>query len=87
MRYNYNIFSDVYGAGNFGSNAFSDASSTNTSTTTGSSGSALNSDALVNTGFDLILGATIGSLIIFSAIVIRLWRKPRKTADPQHSHS
>lgn len=74
MRYT-NYFADVYGAGTYNSESYS---STGTTTSAGAPDGGGSSGVLANTGFDLILGATIGSVIIFSALVIRIWKRPAK---------
>jgi hypothetical protein len=89
MRY-ATYFASTYGSDAYNTNVYSTGSTTSTGTGgTGSTaagtgestipGSLNNSgNPLANTGFDLILGATIGSIIIFSALVIRFWKNPGK---------
>lgn len=67
-------FASVYGAGTYDQSSYSTGTTTGTSTS-GSSG------VLANTGFDLVLGATIGCIIIFAALIIRFWKKPKKPAS------
>lgn len=71
MTYFVNYFASVYGAGNYNESVYS----TGTDTPTSTSG---NSGVLANTGFDLILGVTIASVIIFTALIVRFWKKPAK---------
>lgn len=37
-----------------------------------------NTGALTNTGFDILLVATVACVIIFAALAIRLWKKGKK---------
>jgi hypothetical protein len=75
MKYTTHNFASVYGAGSYDQSTYSTGTTSATNTSAGAAGS---SGVLANTGFDLILGATIGSVIIFSALVIRFWKKPSK---------
>lgn len=71
MIYSPNILADVYGGGNYDSAAYGSGSSTGTSTTTSSGGT------LSNTGFDILLIASIACAIIFVALVVRFWKRPK----------
>jgi hypothetical protein len=75
MKYT-TYFASAYGAGNYDSSTYGTGNVT--STGTGAAGSTGSGNVLANTGFDLVLAATLGSVIIFSAIVIRFWKKPGK---------
>lgn len=80
----------VYGSGPYGNSTYSSTSTTGDSAdngTQGSTGTPATSPApessnnlLANTGFDLILAATIASAVIFAALIIRFYRKSRKAA-------
>lgn len=83
---NYTVhFADVYGAGNYNSNVYSSTGQTSTGTTTTATGGTTGSGSpLANTGFDLVLGATVGSVIIFTALVIRFWKRPSRRQSPEN---
>lgn len=69
-------FAQAYGSGAYGSSTYQDG-------TVGSgTGAAVGSGAggLTNTGFAVILVATIACFIIFSALVVRFWRRKKATA-------
>src|SRR4051812_44119976 len=89
-------FSATYGNGTYNTGTYNGAAVTQPQPsanpgapgTTGSGSAAgsatgTSTNPLANTGFDLVLGATLGCLIIFSALVIRFWKRPAK----QHSAS
>jgi len=76
-------FAQVYGGGAYGACAYQDSTScgtsagTGTGTTTPAGGT---NGGLVNTGFVVLVIATIACLLIFAALAVKFWRKPRKLA-------
>ncbi len=40
-----------------------------------------NTGVLTNTGFDIILAITIAASLIFAALVIRFWKRSKKSAS------
>ena len=88
MKYTNYYFASTYGSGVYNSSSYQNASSTSSSTSTPTStgptaGTTATSSGgtLANTGFDLLLAATIGSVVIFSALVIKFWKKPAKNQN------
>jgi hypothetical protein len=63
-------FAQAYGCGAYGSGTEGTSSCVNGTTTSGGS--------LVNTGFVVIAVITAACLIIFTALVVRLWRNKKK---------
>jgi len=41
---------------------------------------------LANTGFDVLLAVSLACLIIFVALLIRFWKRPRGLAQPTSTH-
>lgn len=69
-------FAQAYGEGNYGTSTYQDGDATGavgTSTSGGSSGG-----LLTDTGFDILVVATIACFVIFAALLVRFWRKPSK---------
>lgn len=71
---NTNLFATTYGCGTYGSGTYDNA--TCAGSTTGSTTG--NGSILTNTGFDLLLVATLAVTIIFIALVVRLYKRPAK---------
>jgi hypothetical protein len=91
---NMYVFAQAYGSSNYDTSTY-DTNTSGSSGSTGStgstssgssSGSAAGSNAggstsLTNTGFDLLLIATLACVIVFAAILVRFWKKkPARTA-------
>jgi hypothetical protein len=76
-------FGDVYGAGTYDNGTYSSAAST-TTTGTGITGTSTNTGTLADTGTAVIVFITLACVIIFAALVIRMWRKPTKKLDAEH---
>lgn len=75
-------FASAYGSDTYNSSVYGSAStSTSTGTTTSSNGGT----TLANTGFDLLLAATLASVIVFAALVIRFFRKPAGERLPENT--
>jgi len=68
-------FADVYGGGTYNSSTYSATGTTTTTTTTTGTNSG---SSLVNTGVYVIGFVTIASLIILTAIVVRVARRKKQ---------
>jgi len=80
MSYLTNIAS-TDGSGNYGSSVYDGASSSTSTTGTGSSsGSAAGGSVLTNTGFDILLAATLACVIIFAALIVKFWKQKEAQA-------
>ncbi len=79
-------FGQVYGGGAYSACAYQDTTACGTSTgggtgTTTPAGGA--NGGLVNTGFIVLVIATIACLLICAAMIVKFWRRPRKLATQQ----
>ena len=79
MPYFTTEIADVYGACPYGTGA--ESTGTCASTGTGGTGST-GGGTLVNTGFIVLVVVTVACLIAFAAILVRVWRKPKKAVEP-----
>jgi len=77
MQYVTNFFAQVYGACSYGGSSYQ--SSTCQTTTAGSSSGGI----LANTGFDILLIATLACTIILIAVLVRFWKRPAKNSKDQ----
>lgn len=66
-----NYFASTYGAGNYDSTTYQGSSNTITPASTSSAG------VLTDTGFDISLIVTIAATLIFIALIIKFWKRPR----------
>jgi preprotein translocase subunit SecG len=75
-------FAQAYGQSAYGDCVYNDTTSCQTSgggTGTGSgTGSGSSSGGLANTGIMVVAFVTLACLIMFIALVVRLWRRPAK---------
>lgn len=74
-------FAQAYGESTYSACTYNDTTSCETSSGGGSSGSgsgSSNGGGLANTGIMVIAFVTLACLIIFVALVARLWRRPSK---------
>ena len=69
MIYTDTIFAQVYNGGKYDTSTYQ-------SGTTGSTSGGI----LTNTGFDLLLAASLACAIIFATLLVRFWRKPHNKA-------
>jgi len=78
-------FAQVYSEGAYGACAYQDTTSCGTSTGGGPGTTTPGAGAhgLVNTGFIVLVIATIACLLIFAAFIVKFWRKPRKLVPDQ----
>ena len=70
-------FGDVYGGCTYSSGTYN-SSTTTCGSSTGGGGATAPSGGLTNTGIMVIGFVTVACLIIFVALVVRIWRRPRK---------
>lgn len=66
-------FAQSYGQGNYSSCSYNDSTSCSTSGGSSSSGT------LTNTGTMVLLVVSVACLIIFVALIVRFWRRPKRT--------
>jgi predicted MFS family arabinose efflux permease len=85
MTYATNILAQVYGGGTYDSGAYQGSTSSGTSTGSGSGSAA--GGILTNTGFDLLLVATVAITIVFVALLVHFWRRPSKKLPTEPSAS
>jgi peptidoglycan/LPS O-acetylase OafA/YrhL len=82
MQYTTHLFAQAYGACSYGGSTYQNSTcQTTTTTTTGTSGGA----SLTNTGFDVLLVASLACAIIFAALVIRFWKRPKRQKNLPNS--
>lgn len=77
--YRYTYLAQAYGNGNYGNCSYNTAkacSATNSGTTSNSN------SPLANTGLAIAFIVTITCFILFAAILVRWWRRPRKPIGP-----
>jgi hypothetical protein len=73
-------FSQAYGEGSYNT---SDYNGSTTSSGTPATSTPQGSGVLANTGVELLAGATLASVIIFSALIIRFWKKPARSKSAE----
>lgn len=82
------IIASTYGSSSYGTNQYQSGASTGSTVTsggTGTTGSSANGGTttagghgvLTDTGFDILAAGALACLIIFAALVIRFWKRPR----------
>jgi hypothetical protein len=82
-----NILGSVYGSGNYDYSVYNGASSATTgtgttATTTTVTATGGSAGLLTNTGFDILLTSTLACLIIFTALMIRFWKRTKMATEP-----
>ena len=77
MKY-LSLFASTYGTGTYNTSVYNNA----TTSTTGSS-----SGTLVDTGFIVIGVVTVAVVIIFLALLVRFFKKPKMAAPPVATES
>jgi hypothetical protein len=75
-------FASAYGSCAYGNGQFDNATQTCASGTAGGAG-ASGGGVLTNTGFDILLVATLACAIALTAVVVRFVRRPAKKAAPE----
>jgi len=79
MQYITNIFAQTYGSGDYGNSTYQNGTTTTTgSTGSGSAGGGTSGGVLTDTGFDILLAATLACVLLFTAVVVRFWKRPAK---------
>lgn len=77
MQYITTLFGQVYGACAYGgSTTQTGACATAASNSFG--GKTSSSNPLTNTGFDILLIVTLACTLMFIALMVRFWRRPKK---------
>lgn len=74
------IFASAYGSCTYGTSQFQDTSQTCAGGSTGGVG-ASGGGVLTNTGFDILLVATLACVIVLAAVVVRFVRRPVKSSS------
>jgi hypothetical protein len=84
MQYgnHYYLLAQVYGGGSYDSSTYANTAASGSSSG-GSSSSAAGGvsggkGVLTDTGFDLLLVATLAFTLIFIATIVRFWKRPKK---------
>jgi uncharacterized iron-regulated membrane protein len=72
--YEYTYLAEAYGSGDYNNCSYTTSASCSTSGSTGNAGS-----SLANTGLLIAVVVTLACIIIFVAVLVRWWRRPRKT--------
>jgi hypothetical protein len=76
-------FASTYDSGAYGAGAYETSTTTAGGGTTSSGGTtAGGGSVLTNTGFDIALIVTLACALIFVALVVRFWRKPKTNQQP-----
>lgn len=70
----YMYLAQAYGSGNYGDCGYNTSTTCSGATTGGST-------PLVNTGLAIAAIVTLACFILFIAVLVRWWRRPRKAAD------
>lgn len=76
------IFASAYGSCAYGSGQFDNATQTCATGTSGGTGGS-GGGVLTNTGFDILLVATLACVVVLTAVVVRFVRRPAKKATPE----
>lgn len=77
MKQYYTFFAQAYGEGTYSACTYNDATSCTSTGTSGASNTS-GSGTLTNTGFDILLIITVACTLIFTALIVRLWRKKNR---------
>ncbi|HTB49091.1 MAG TPA: hypothetical protein VK712_03345 [Verrucomicrobiae bacterium] len=86
MQYitNTDFFAQTYDACSYGGSAYGNNTCQTTGTASGSGSGSAAGGLLTDTGFDILLAATLACTIIFVAVVVRIWKRHDKQPS---SHS
>jgi hypothetical protein len=83
-------FASTYGSCNYGTDSFDNSSAncvsgsgTGGSSSGGGSAGGGSTGGLSNTGFDIVLAATLACIIVFTSLVVRFVRRP---SEPQETN-
>jgi hypothetical protein len=77
QHFKYTLFGSTYGCGTYNSSTYN-ASCSGTSTSTTNNSSSTSGGTLTNTGLDIAVGVTLACVIIFVALAVKFWKKPKK---------
>ena len=77
MNYNPDILAYTYDSGSYGASTYERSTTAQTGATSGGGTSSAAGGVLTNTGFDILLAATLACAIIFVALLVRFWKRPR----------
>jgi len=77
MQYLTDSFAATYGTCAYGVSTYENGTC-QTSTSGGSASGSSAGGLLTNTGFDLLLVATMACAIVFVSLVVRFWKRPAK---------
>jgi hypothetical protein len=81
MKY-YSVFAQAYGQGDYGNCTYNEnTSQCITSAGAGTGGSNNGGGGLANTGISLVALLTIACLIVFVALMVRIWRRKPATQE------
>lgn len=86
MRYDI-YFAQTYGACSYGGSSYQNSGCQTAATTPANGSGSSSASPLTNTGFDILLVATIACALIFVALIVRFWRRPKKPqtgTDPRN---
>lgn len=77
-EYTYTYLAQAYGNGDYGNNNYGGSTTSNTSAGAGgTTGSGNSGSPLANTGLAIAVIVTLACLILFAAVLVRWWRRPR----------
>lgn len=79
MHYKF-TFASAYGSCTYGSTQYQNASTT-CGSTAGGGGAAAGGGILTNTGFDVLLAATLACAIVLTAFIVRFIKRPAKAPE------
>ncbi len=77
MTHIANLFASTYGSSTYSCSTYQNGTCT-TAATGGTTGGNVTNGILTNTGFDLLLIATLAVSLIFIALLVRFWKRRSK---------
>jgi hypothetical protein len=79
MKYYSLYFAQAYGEGDYGECPYSptDEQFASCAVAAGGTGTGSNSGGLTDTGVAILVIVTIACLIVFTSLIVRIWRRPR----------
>ena len=79
MQYVTNLFGQIYSGCAYGGSSYQNNSCQTTTTTTASAGTG-GTSVLTDTGFDILVIATLACTLMLAALLVRFWKRPAKAA-------
>lgn len=76
--YRLNVLASTYGSSSYSSSSYNGQATTGSGTGTGASGHG----NLSNTGVAIVSIITLAAVILLTAMVVRIWRRPAKVTEP-----